>query len=158
MSLFANSRLMLTLCAEKLPQQKRIDVERSASMLYGLMHARYIITGGGLQRMLEKYQSSEFGCCPRMLCRNQPVLPVGLSDTPNQAGTNVFCPRCHEIYLPKSSAQGAIDGSFFGTTFAHLFLLIYTQYIPERCCTHVIIIVLLCNSNFAFDAVQPISR
>lgn len=101
-------------------------------MLYGLIHARYIITGGGMQRMLEKYQNSDFGCCPRVYCRSQPVLPIGLSDMPSQSGLNVFCPMCQEVYVPKSSTQGAVDGCFFGTTFAHLFLLLHPQYIPKR--------------------------
>ena len=35
-------------------------------------------------RQLEKYRQCHFGRCPRVLCRGQPVLPVGLSDTVNQ--------------------------------------------------------------------------
>jgi casein kinase II subunit beta len=117
---------------EDFPKQKRMDIERSANMLYGLIHARYIITGGGMQRMLEKYQNSDFGCCPRVYCRSQPVLPIGLADMPNQSGSNVFCSMCQEVYVPKSSTQYAVDGAFFGTTFAHLFLLLHPQHIPKR--------------------------
>ena len=123
---------IIYLVVEQIPRQKRIEIERSASLLYGLIHARYIITGGGMQRMLEKYQNSEFGVCPRVLCRGQPVLPVGLTDAPNQSGANIFCPLCHEIYEPKSTSQSNVDGCFFGTTFAHLFLLQHAQYIPKR--------------------------
>lgn len=109
-----------------------MEVERCASMLYGLIHSRFIITAAGMQRMLEKYQQAKFGTCPRVFCRGQAVLPIGLSDIPNQSGTNVFCPCCHEVYVPKSTSTGAVDGSFFGTTFAHLFLLLHSQFIPKR--------------------------
>lgn len=115
-----------------LSKENEAEIEACASMLYGMIHARYVITGAGMQRMLSKYQNARFGCCPRVYCRNQPVLPIGLSDAPNQSGVNVFCPCCHDIYVPKSSTQGSVDGAFFGTTFAHLFLLLHPQYIPKR--------------------------
>ena len=35
-----------------------------------------------------------------------------------------FCPRCEEVYLPKNK-NVAIDGAFFGTSFAHIFLMNY---------------------------------
>ena len=40
-------------------------------MLYGLIHARFIVTTRGLDAMLKKYRLAEFGRCPRMLCRDQ---------------------------------------------------------------------------------------
>jgi casein kinase II subunit beta len=118
--------------AEEFPKQKRMEIERSANSLYGLIHARYIITGGGMQRMMEKFQNKEFGCCPRVYCKNQPCLPIGLADVPNQSGSNIFCPMCQQVYVPKSPTQNSVDGAFFGTTFAHLFLLLNNQYIPKR--------------------------
>lgn len=80
---------------------------------------------------MEKYNHTEFGCCPRISCEGQQVLPIGISDTPGHSGTTIFCPMCHEVYVPKSAKQGAVDGAFFGTTFAHLFLLVYPQFIPK---------------------------
>jgi Casein kinase II regulatory subunit len=48
-----------------------IQVAQSAFMLYGLIHARFIVTTRGLDAMLKKYRLAEFGRCPRMLCRDQ---------------------------------------------------------------------------------------
>ncbi len=69
-------------------------VEGSAEMLYGLIHARYIITGRGMLRMLNKFQSVSFGRCPGVICQGQSVLPVGLSDIPRNCTVAVYCPRC----------------------------------------------------------------
>lgn len=73
-----------------------------------------------LPSQLEKYKRAEFGRCPRVLCYQQSLLPVGLSDLPFQKAVKLFCPRCEDIYSPKSSRHGTIDGAFFGTTFPHM--------------------------------------
>lgn len=69
---------------------------------------------------LDKYKRADFGRCPRVLCYQQPLLPVGLSDLPFQKAVKLFCPRCEDIYSPKSSRHGTIDGAFFGSTFPHM--------------------------------------
>lgn len=73
--------------------------------------------------MFEKYRTAAFGRCPSVFCQGQPVLPVGLSDLPRNYTVNVFCPRCHGLYFPKSTRQANIDGAYFGTTFPHLYLI-----------------------------------
>lgn len=45
---------------------------------------------------------------------------MGLSDLPFQKAVKLFCPRCEDIYSPKSSRHGTIDGAFFGSTFPHM--------------------------------------
>jgi casein kinase II subunit beta len=44
--------------------------------LYGLIHARYIITTHGLDSMHTKFLNGDFGKCPRTLCKGQKVVPV----------------------------------------------------------------------------------
>ena len=95
---------------------------------------RYILTNRGMHAMYEKYRTAAFGRCPRVFCQGQPVLPVGLSDLPRNYTVNVFCPRCHGLFFPKSTRQANIDGAYFGTTFPHLYLLSHSVRLPGRCC------------------------
>ncbi|KAL3334918.1 hypothetical protein AABB24_031246 [Solanum stoloniferum] len=107
-------------------------VESAAEMLYGLIHARYILTTKGLAAMLEKYKNAEFGRCPRVYCCGQPCLPVGQSDIPRQSRVNIYCPRCEDAYTPRSRYHENIDGAYFGTTFPHLFLMTYGHLKPQK--------------------------
>jgi casein kinase II subunit beta len=107
-------------------------IELSAECLYGLIHARYILTNRGLHDMLEKFNNVDFGRCPRVYCSGQPVLPVGQSDIPRHSTVKLFCPRCWDLFLPRSVAHTHLDGAFWGTTFPHLFLQTYPELVPER--------------------------
>jgi casein kinase II subunit beta len=83
-------------------------VESAAEMLYGLIHARYILISKGLAAMLEKYKSYDFGRCPRVYCCGQPCLPVGQSDIHRSSTVKIYCPKCEDIYYPRSKYQGSI--------------------------------------------------
>jgi casein kinase II subunit beta len=107
-------------------------VESAAEMLYGLIHVRYILTSKGMAAMLEKYKNAEFGRCPRVYCCGQPCLPVSQSDTPRQSTIKIYCPKCEDMYSPRSRFQNNIDGAYFGTTFAHLFLMTYGHLNPQK--------------------------
>ncbi|MBA0589068.1 hypothetical protein Gorai_017835 [Gossypium raimondii] len=72
-------------------------------MLYGLIHARFILTSKGMAAMLDKYKNYDFGRCPRVYCCGQPCLPVGQSDFPRSSTVKIFCPRCEDIYYPRSN-------------------------------------------------------
>jgi casein kinase II subunit beta len=85
-----------------------------------------------LQPQLEKYRRADFGRCPRVLCQSQPLLPVGLTDAPYEKSVKLFCGRCEDIYSPKSSRHGSIDGAYFGTSFPHLLFLVYPTLIPPK--------------------------
>jgi len=108
---------------ERLTDDQKRLAESSAETLYGLIHARFILTPRGLKLMEEKYKQGVFGRCPRVSCGGQPVLPVGQSDVVRESSVKLYCPRCRELYFPRSSRHKALDGAFWGTTFPHLLLL-----------------------------------
>ncbi|RZC86547.1 hypothetical protein C5167_029899 [Papaver somniferum] len=107
-------------------------VESAAEMLYGLIHVRYILTTKGMTAMMDKYKNYDFGRCPRVYCCGQPCLPVGQSDIPRSSTVKIYCPKCEDIYYPRSKYQGNIDGAYFGTTFPHLFLMTYGHLKPQK--------------------------
>ncbi|KAG4206347.1 hypothetical protein ERO13_A03G003600v2 [Gossypium hirsutum] len=107
-------------------------VESAAEMLYGLIHSRYILTGKGIAAMLDKYKNYDFGRCPRVYCCGQPCLPVGQSDIPRSSTVKIYCPRCEDIFYPRSKYQGNTDGAYFGTTFPSLFLMTYQHLKPQK--------------------------
>jgi len=112
---------------EVLSDDQQELVENDAENLYGLIHARYILTSQGLHAMLEKYRQCHFGRCPRVLCRQQPCLPVGMHDQTNQDSVKLYCPRCEDTFTSKSTRHDHIDGAYFGTTFPHLFFLTFPE-------------------------------
>lgn len=62
----------------------------------------------------------------------QSLLPVGLSDIPMTKTVKLYCPRCEDIYNPKSSRHGAIDGAYFGTSFPHMLFQVHSNYLPSK--------------------------
>ncbi|XP_051183750.1 putative casein kinase II subunit beta-4 [Lolium perenne] len=104
----------------------------AAETLYGLVHARYILTTKGLAAMLDKFKNCDFGRCPRVSCGGQPCLPVGQSDVPRSSTVKIYCPKCEDLYYPRSKHQANIDGAFFGTTFPHLFMMAHSHLKPPK--------------------------
>lgn len=107
-------------------------IESAAEILYGLIHSRYLLTSKGLAAMFEKYKNYDFGRCPRVYCCGQPCLPVGQSDICRSSAVKIYCPKCEDIYCPRSRQQGNIDGAYFGTTFPHLFFMTYPHLKPQK--------------------------
>lgn len=89
--------------------------------LYGLIHARFILSPRGLAMMKEKYMMGAFGYCPRVLCERQNILPIGVSEELSTSRVKVYCHRCQDVYIPRQK-QLDIDGAYFGTSFPHVFI------------------------------------
>lgn len=116
----------------ELDDRQQEMVEISAETLYGLIHARYILTARGMDAMRTKYLEGNFGRCPRVYCKGQPVLPVGVSDLPRCSTVKTFCPMCWDLFFPRARGHNNLDGAFWGTTFAHIFLHTYHALVPPR--------------------------
>lgn len=78
-----------------------------------------------------KFQNEEFGTCPRALCYDTPVLPMGLNDEPFKSGAKVFCPRCKDAFKPPKEGLSQLDGAYFGASFPHLFVMQKPQIVPS---------------------------
>lgn len=74
-------------------------------------------------------------------CSGQPVLPVGLKDEIGADTVKIFCPKCQCVYHPpvvrhrgslrEVSGNAGVDGASFGTTFPHLFLMTFSNLVPD---------------------------
>lgn len=78
--------------------EQRKQVYEEAEQLYGLIHARFIITSRGLALMSDKLNARVFGRCPRVQCRGAAVLPCATSDQPKQDTVKMYCCVCEELY------------------------------------------------------------
>lgn len=117
---------------EEVPDHMKPVVQNATETLYGLIHARYILTNKGIDQMIAKYQQGDFGCCPRYLCKEQNLLPIGLNDMPEQTTVKIYCPMCDEIYNPRLNRHYHLDGAYFGTTFPHMLFAVHPELRPAR--------------------------
>ena len=60
------------------------------------------------------------------------VVLVGLSDVPGEAMVKLYCPKCQDVYTPKSSRHHHIDGAYFGTSFPHMLFMMHPEYRPKK--------------------------
>ena len=125
------------LLSDEPPEDDMLDDEvfiesyRSSLDLYGLIHARFVLTTRGQQLVREKFGRDEFGRCPRVLCKEQPCLPCGLFEELRRGFVRIFCPVCKQIYVPKGRVA-ELDGAYFGTSLPNMFLLTFPNAVTTR--------------------------
>ena len=57
---------------------------------------------------------------------------MGQADLPHLKTVKLYCPKCEDIYNPKSSRHAAIDGAYFGTSFHNILFQVYPALVPEK--------------------------
>jgi casein kinase II subunit beta len=109
---------------DQVPEEDQAMLETACQMLYGLVHARYLLTTKGIQALHEKYVSGVYGLCWNETCASSKkyTLPMG-SDLVGQGGAHVFCPNCGECYVPRNPKLTQLDGAYFGSSAAHMLVL-----------------------------------
>ena len=90
-------------------------LESAIHTLYGMIHARFLLTTRGIQALYEKYNQGVYGLCWNEKCEEEQryTLPTGM-DVIGQESVQVYCPNCGECYKPRSSKLAQIDGAYFG--------------------------------------------
>ena len=63
---------------------------------------------------------------------NTGIVFTGLSDVPGEAMVKLYCPKCQDVYTPKSSRHHHTDGAYFGTGFPHMLFMVHPEYRPKR--------------------------
>jgi len=64
--------------------------------------------------------------------QNVCLVLAGLSDVPGEAMVKLYCPKCQDVYVPKSSRHHHTDGAYFGTGFPHMLFMVHPEYRPKR--------------------------
>ena len=118
---------------EELEDPEYADVFKEAADLYGLIHARFLLSQKGLSMVKEKYLAGEFSTCPRTLCESQKCLPIGMYDQIGKGPVKQYCPKCEQVYsLPRHKSKPPLDGAWFGKSLPHMFLQTYPQLVPTH--------------------------
>ena len=97
----------------------------AAEMLYSLVHARYMLTSKGLEKLFKKYKEGFYGSCPRYYCEKTTVLPIGMSNKLGQGNVKTYCPSCEDIYHTELPGNEPADGASFGTSLPQMFFMAY---------------------------------
>jgi casein kinase II subunit beta len=57
---------------------------------------------------------------------------MGQSDLPHKSSVKMYCAKCEDLYNPKATRHGSIDGAYFGSSFHNILFQVYPALIPEK--------------------------
>lgn len=120
---FLNANLISSSNSRRHLNEEQEKIIFSVFCLYGLLHAKYILTPPGQAKMLELYVYNSFPKCPRSKCNGIRCLPYGITEKPGQ-NVKMYCPKCETIY---NYDKNKLDGAFFGPTYVHLLMRKFPQ-------------------------------
>lgn len=89
--------------------------------LYGLIHARYLLTSPGMNKMRRKLQNGVYGVSPYHPMER--ILPIGLSDILRSGPPMGYNIDRGEV-VPMPAWGDRLDGAYFGTSSVSLFLML----------------------------------
>lgn len=106
-------------------------IVNETTIIYGMIHAQYLMTESGQSKMIQKFQQHEFPECPRVLCHHFTCFPTGQSAIFGEHRMKLFCPNCSDFYLQVNDNPTNIDGAFFGPYWIHSLLENHPEIIPD---------------------------
>jgi casein kinase II subunit beta len=109
-----------------LKDQQLHSIHQQAMRIYGLLHSRWICLPKGMALMKAKYEAGIYGKCPRFLCADTNLLPMGTTLALRRHSAKLYCPNCCDLYRPPPAVT--LDGAHFGPAFPHIFLFEFAQF------------------------------
>lgn len=103
-------------------------VQLAAEKLYGMLHARFVLSSDGCALVKERMLAVHYGTCRRVHCDGAPLVPCGLSDQLKHGTVKFYCGRCDDVFEPQHQRHRKLDGAYFGTSLPHMLYMMYPRF------------------------------
>jgi hypothetical protein len=74
----------------------RKKIETVADEIYNLFHGKFVLSNEGLRSVKVRFRKRAFGQCPRVICRGNALLPLGLHNQLGKSTVKCFCSKCKD--------------------------------------------------------------